>query len=322
MTLGLFWGAWAAVLAERAGGDRGVEGRARPRAALRRRSARSPRCSSSAGPLVERYGATAVAVDVRRVRRRSHAARDSPTRCHVLILALGGDRRRVRGARRRHQRERRADRGEHREAPDAARARPLLGRDPRSVPSPPGSRAARAWAANAILVGASLTSVIAALLLASTAAGRTPHLCSGPAGAASGFERRARPDRARRRRGVRRRGRDRELERALPRAPAARRARRQRARPGRVRRLDGRSAASTGRRRRLGDRTLLAGGAALAAVGCVVAATAPTAAVALIGFALAGAGISLNAPDRLRRRRAPRRERGRDRHDASATSGC
>ena len=51
-----------------------------------------------------------------------------------------------------------------------------------------------------------------------------------------------------------------------------------------------------GQATRLGDRALLVGGAALAAVGCVVAATAPTAAVALVGFALAGAGISLNAP--------------------------
>ena len=51
-----------------------------------------------------------------------------------------------------------------------------------------------------------------------------------------------------------------------------------------------------GQATRLGDRTLLAGGAGLAAVGCVVAATAPSAAVALLGFMLAGAGISLNAP--------------------------
>ncbi len=47
---------------------------------------------------------------------------------------------------------------------------------------------------------------------------------------------------------------------------------------------------------RLSDRTLLAGGAALAAAGCVVAAVAPTTAVCLVGFALAGGGISLNAP--------------------------
>jgi MFS family permease len=51
-----------------------------------------------------------------------------------------------------------------------------------------------------------------------------------------------------------------------------------------------------GQATRLGDRALLTGGAALAAVGCVVAATAPSAPVALVGFALAGAGISLNAP--------------------------
>ncbi len=47
---------------------------------------------------------------------------------------------------------------------------------------------------------------------------------------------------------------------------------------------------------RLSDRALLGGGAALAAVGCVIAALAPSAPVCLIGFALAGGGISLNAP--------------------------
>ena len=44
------------------------------------------------------------------------------------------------------------------------------------------------------------------------------------------------------------------------------------------------------------DRTLLAAGALLACGGCALAAGAPTSAVALVGFALAGAGISLNAP--------------------------
>ena len=51
-----------------------------------------------------------------------------------------------------------------------------------------------------------------------------------------------------------------------------------------------------GQATRFFDRTLLAGGAALASVGCVLAATAPSAPVALAGFALGGAGISLNAP--------------------------
>lgn len=51
-----------------------------------------------------------------------------------------------------------------------------------------------------------------------------------------------------------------------------------------------------GQTARLADRTLLAGGALLAGVGCVVAATAPSSAVALAGIALAGAGVSLNAP--------------------------
>ena len=47
---------------------------------------------------------------------------------------------------------------------------------------------------------------------------------------------------------------------------------------------------------RLSDRALLGGGAALAVVGCAIAAAAPNAPVGLVGFALAGAGISLNAP--------------------------
>jgi len=51
-----------------------------------------------------------------------------------------------------------------------------------------------------------------------------------------------------------------------------------------------------GQTTRFSDRTLLAGGAALASAGCVIAATAPTSGVALAGFALGGAGISLNAP--------------------------
>jgi MFS family permease len=47
---------------------------------------------------------------------------------------------------------------------------------------------------------------------------------------------------------------------------------------------------------RVGDRTLLAGGALGAAVGCVIVAVSGGSAAALVGFALAGAGISLNAP--------------------------
>lgn len=47
---------------------------------------------------------------------------------------------------------------------------------------------------------------------------------------------------------------------------------------------------------RRADRTLLAGGALLSCAGCALAAAAPSSAVALVGFAAAGAGISLNAP--------------------------
>jgi MFS family permease len=47
---------------------------------------------------------------------------------------------------------------------------------------------------------------------------------------------------------------------------------------------------------RFSDRALLGSGAVLAAVGCTIAATAPNAPVGLVGFALGGAGISLNAP--------------------------
>ena len=47
---------------------------------------------------------------------------------------------------------------------------------------------------------------------------------------------------------------------------------------------------------RYSDRLLLGAGAALSAVGCVVVAAAPSAPVGLVGFVLAGAGISLTAP--------------------------
>ncbi len=47
---------------------------------------------------------------------------------------------------------------------------------------------------------------------------------------------------------------------------------------------------------KLGDRAMLAGGAALATVGCLTAALAPSSAVALVGIGLGGAGVSLNAP--------------------------
>ncbi|HEV2592284.1 MAG TPA: MFS transporter [Gaiellaceae bacterium] len=47
---------------------------------------------------------------------------------------------------------------------------------------------------------------------------------------------------------------------------------------------------------RVADRTALVAGAALAAIGCVVVASAPVSAVALAGIGLAGAGVSLNAP--------------------------
>jgi MFS family permease len=47
---------------------------------------------------------------------------------------------------------------------------------------------------------------------------------------------------------------------------------------------------------RLSNRALLSAGGSLAAVGCVIAASAPNAPVGLVGFALGGAGIALNAP--------------------------
>ena len=47
---------------------------------------------------------------------------------------------------------------------------------------------------------------------------------------------------------------------------------------------------------RFSDRVLLGGGALLAAAGCVLTASAPSAAVGLVGLALGGAGVSLNAP--------------------------
>jgi MFS family permease len=47
---------------------------------------------------------------------------------------------------------------------------------------------------------------------------------------------------------------------------------------------------------RFSDRMLLGGGSALSAVGCCIVAAAPNAPIGLVGFALAGAGISLTAP--------------------------
>jgi MFS family permease len=47
---------------------------------------------------------------------------------------------------------------------------------------------------------------------------------------------------------------------------------------------------------RLSDKALLGGGSLLATVGCAIVAVAPNAPVGLVGFALGGAGISLNAP--------------------------
>jgi MFS family permease len=47
---------------------------------------------------------------------------------------------------------------------------------------------------------------------------------------------------------------------------------------------------------RLSDRVLLTAGTTGAAAGCAVVASAPDAAIALVGFAVAGGGISLNAP--------------------------
>jgi hypothetical protein len=47
---------------------------------------------------------------------------------------------------------------------------------------------------------------------------------------------------------------------------------------------------------RLGERTLLVGSGLLAASGCLLAATAPSSPVALVGLALGGAGVALYAP--------------------------
>jgi MFS family permease len=47
---------------------------------------------------------------------------------------------------------------------------------------------------------------------------------------------------------------------------------------------------------RLSDRVLLGGGSLLAAAGCTIVALAPTTSVGLAGLAIGGAGISLNAP--------------------------
>jgi hypothetical protein len=47
---------------------------------------------------------------------------------------------------------------------------------------------------------------------------------------------------------------------------------------------------------RANDRVLLGGGAVVSAAGCALAAASPNAAIGLAGFAIGGAGVSLNAP--------------------------
>jgi hypothetical protein len=47
---------------------------------------------------------------------------------------------------------------------------------------------------------------------------------------------------------------------------------------------------------RIGDRALLVGGAVVGTAGCLLAALSPNAELALVGFAIGGAGVSLNAP--------------------------
>jgi len=63
---------------------------------------------------------------------------------------------------------------------------------------------------------------------------------------------------------------------------------------------------------RAGDRYLLAGGAATAATGLALAASAPAVPLALLGFALGGAGVSVAAPTLFGAagRGAPDAERG------------
>ena len=95
---------------------------------------------------------------------------------------------------------------------------------------------------------------------------------------------------------VHRRGRPRELERALPRARSSTPHRRSAASGPASSARRWRSAASTGRRTRFGDRTLLVGGGLLGAGGCLLAAAAPSSPVALVGLALGGAGVALYAP--------------------------
>lgn len=51
-----------------------------------------------------------------------------------------------------------------------------------------------------------------------------------------------------------------------------------------------------GQATRISDRPLLVGGGVVATAGCLLAAAAPNSAVALAGFTLAGLGVSLNAP--------------------------
>ena len=88
VVLGLFWGAWAAVLPsvqEATGASKGALGAGAP---LRDARRRSPRCSSSRGPTVERFGPRAVAVTCAAFAVGGDAARARQIRCPTLMLAL------------------------------------------------------------------------------------------------------------------------------------------------------------------------------------------------------------------------------------------
>ena len=230
-TLGLFWGAWASVLpsvqdaTDLSKGALGV-------ALLFVSVGSIPAMFFVAGPLVARLGARAVAYAAAAFAAATTLPGLDPLLPHARARPRSR-RRHLGDPRRRGERERGADRAGHRTAPDAARPRALLRRHPHRR----GGRGRRARRRRGTRADPARC---LGLPRADSCRGSRRHR-SGRNHELTRHAAHASPDRDRpaRHGRVRGRGRNRELERALPRACARREPVGQRPRPGRVRRVDG-----------------------------------------------------------------------------------
>ena len=310
VTLGLFWGAWASVLPsvqQATGASKGALGFALlfvtlgvdPGDALRRRADGRPlrRAGGRASVRGLRGGDDAAGPRRRRCRRSIARAVAAGAASGALDVGINANAARIE-----------TDTGS---APDAARARPLLGGDPRrrgaAGPRAQPRRPPRADPARGRRSRSPLTA-------SCSATDRAP---AQPNGAAARIADRARaaPARARRRGRLHRRGRDRELERALPRAAAATRS------PA----VSGSAPASSAARWRSAASSARRRDSATGRCSSAARRSAPSAACRRDRAEPGGRarrvrtrrrrGLAERA-DRLRRRRPARRERGRDGDDA------